>query len=58
MQTLTEIRRLLQEAELAPRRRWGQCFLIDGNLMGKLLELAELPAGPSGAGGRARGPAR
>jgi 16S rRNA (adenine1518-N6/adenine1519-N6)-dimethyltransferase len=45
MQTLTEIRRLLEQEELAPRRRWGQCFLIDGNLMAKLLELAELPAG-------------
>lgn len=45
MQTLTEIRRLLRDAELAPRRRWGQCFLVDGNLMAKLLELAELPAG-------------
>ncbi|MCJ7543697.1 MAG: 16S rRNA (adenine(1518)-N(6)/adenine(1519)-N(6))-dimethyltransferase RsmA [Phycisphaerae bacterium] len=45
MQTLTEIRQLLQSADLAPRRRWGQCFLIDGNLMAKLLELAEVPAG-------------
>ncbi len=45
MQTLTEIRRLLQEAHLAPRPRRGQRFLVDGNLMGKLLELAELPVG-------------
>jgi 16S rRNA (adenine1518-N6/adenine1519-N6)-dimethyltransferase len=45
MQTLSEIRRLLEQAELAPRQRWGQCFLIDGNLMGKLLELAAPPAG-------------
>jgi 16S rRNA (adenine1518-N6/adenine1519-N6)-dimethyltransferase len=45
MQTLTEIRRMLAEAGLTPRRRFGQIFLIDGNLMAKLLELAEVPAG-------------
>jgi len=45
MQTLHQIRSLLAEAGLSPRRRYGQCFLIDGNLMGKLLELAEV--GPS-----------
>lgn len=45
MQTQTEIRRLLDEADLAPRRHLGQCFLIDGNLMTKLLELAEVAAG-------------
>jgi 16S rRNA (adenine1518-N6/adenine1519-N6)-dimethyltransferase len=45
MQTLTEIRRMLTEAHLKPRRRFGQIFLIDGNLMAKLLELAEVPAG-------------
>ena len=44
MQTLHEIRRLLDEAALRPRKSFGQSFLIDGNLMGKLLELAE-PAG-------------
>ncbi|MGA2265201.1 MAG: 16S rRNA (adenine(1518)-N(6)/adenine(1519)-N(6))-dimethyltransferase RsmA [Phycisphaerae bacterium] len=45
MQTLTEIRRMLADAGLTPRRRFGQIFLIDGNLMAKLLELAEVPAG-------------
>jgi 16S rRNA (adenine1518-N6/adenine1519-N6)-dimethyltransferase len=45
MQTLTEIRRLLGEAKLAPRKRFGQSFLIDGNLMAKLLELSGVPAG-------------
>jgi len=42
MQTLREIRRLLEEAGLRPRKEFGQCFLIDGNLMGKLVELAGL----------------
>ena len=42
MQTLSEIRALLDAAGLSPRRSLGQCFLIDGNLMGKLVELAEL----------------
>lgn len=45
MQTLREIRRLLDEAGLRPRRQLGQSFLIDGNLLGKLLELAELSGG-------------
>jgi 16S rRNA (adenine1518-N6/adenine1519-N6)-dimethyltransferase len=44
MQTQTEIRRLLEEAGLSPRKAFGQCFLIDGNLMGKLLELADVTA--------------
>lgn len=42
MQTLTEIRQLLSRAGLKPRRRLGQCFLIDKNLMGKVLNLADL----------------
>jgi len=42
MQTLTEIRQLLSRAGLKPNRRLGQCFLIDKNLMGKLLDLADL----------------
>ncbi|MBS3735348.1 MAG: ribosomal RNA small subunit methyltransferase A [Phycisphaerae bacterium] len=41
MQTLSEIRALLAEAQLAPRRRLGQNFLIDANLMGKLVALAD-----------------
>lgn len=44
MQTLTEIRRLLEQAGLSPRKAFGQCFLIDGNLLGKVLELAEVTA--------------
>lgn len=42
MQTLTEIRQLLSRAGLKPSRRLGQCFLIDKNLMGKVLDLADL----------------
>jgi len=45
MQTLREIRRLLDEAGLRVRKQLGQSFLIDGNLMGKLVELAELSGG-------------
>ena len=42
MQTQTEIREILQQANLAPQKAMGQNFLIDHNLMGKLLELADL----------------
>jgi len=42
MQTLHEIRGLLQAARLHPQRRFGQCFLIDKNLMSKVLDLAGL----------------
>ena len=42
MQTLGEIRQMLDEADLRPRKQFGQNFLIDQNLMHKLLELAEL----------------
>jgi 16S rRNA (adenine1518-N6/adenine1519-N6)-dimethyltransferase len=42
MQSLREIRELLSQAQLQPNRRLGQCFLFDQNLMGKLLELAEI----------------
>ncbi len=41
MQTLSEIRRLLSRAGLSPARQFGQNFLIDGNLLDKLLSLAE-----------------
>jgi len=40
MQTQTEIRAMLQAAGLHPQRQFGQNFLIDKNLMAKLLELA------------------
>ncbi len=45
MQTQTEIREMLTTAGLAPRRQFGQNFLIDKNLMGLLLETADLPGG-------------
>lgn len=41
-QTKTEIRALLAEAGVRPKRRYGQNFLIDGNLMNRLLDAAEL----------------
>jgi 16S rRNA (adenine1518-N6/adenine1519-N6)-dimethyltransferase len=43
-QTLTEIRGLLAAAGLAPRHRYGQNFLIDLNLMGKVVAAGELHA--------------
>jgi len=42
MQTLTEIRAILQQAGLRPARRFGQNFLIDKNLMQQVLDLSEL----------------
>jgi len=42
VQRLSEIRAMLQESGLAPRKRLGQSFLIDKNLMTALLDLAEL----------------
>lgn len=41
-QTKRDLQRLLTEAGAAPRKRFGQCFLIDRNLMCKLVEAAEL----------------
>ena len=43
MQSLTEIRRILADFELSPRKQFSQCFLIDKNLMAKVLEMAEIP---------------
>ena len=43
--TLTEIKALLAEAGLRPEKRYGQHFLIDGNLMRVLVDEADL--GPS-----------
>ena len=42
MHSLREIHQILKRYELRPNRRLGQSFLIDLNLMGKLLESAEL----------------
>ncbi len=44
-QTLSEIRALLAERGLTPRRRFGQNFLIDLNLMRKMVEAADVSAG-------------
>lgn len=41
-QTQTEVRQLLESAGLRPRHRFGQNFLIDLNLMRKLVAAAEL----------------
>jgi len=40
--TLTEIKALLAEAGLRPQKRYGQHFLIDGNLMRMLVDAADL----------------
>jgi len=42
VQTQREIQSLLAEAGLHPRKRYGQNFLIDGNLLRKLVAAAEL----------------
>lgn len=44
-QTLSDIRALLAAAGLAPLHRFGQNFLVDLNLMRKLLAAAELSPG-------------
>ena len=41
-QTLSEIRELLSAAGLRPQKRLGQNFLIDGNLMNKLVAAADI----------------
>lgn len=41
-QTLSEIRDLLASAGLRPQKKLGQNFLIDGNLMTKIVEAAEI----------------
>ena len=45
VQTLTEIRRLLADADLKPQKQFGQNFLIDRHLMEKVLQLADLAGG-------------
>lgn len=45
MQTQSQIRQMLDSAGLAPQKQFGQCFLIDLNLMGKLVELADVRPG-------------
>lgn len=41
-QTKSQLRSLLDAAGLSPRKRLGQCFLIDRNLMHKLIDSAEI----------------
>lgn len=45
VQTLAEIKALLEERGLRPRHALGQNFLIDKNLLAKLLDAAELKPG-------------
>ncbi|MCP3906342.1 MAG: ribosomal RNA small subunit methyltransferase A [Planctomycetes bacterium] len=45
MQSLREIRALLAERGLHPRKRFGQNFLHDKNLLGKLVEAAAIAPG-------------
>ena len=42
MQTLRQLRELFDAEGLHPKKRFGQCFLIDGNLMDRLLEMTGL----------------
>jgi len=41
-QTKAEIKALLDGHGAAPRKRYGQCFLIDRNLMDRVLDTAEV----------------
>jgi 16S rRNA (adenine1518-N6/adenine1519-N6)-dimethyltransferase len=45
MQTLTEIKAILASAGRRPGKGLGQNFLVDGNIMRKLLDLADVAAG-------------
>ncbi len=45
MQTLAQIKAMLEERGLRPRHALGQNFLIDKNLLGKLLDAAEVKQG-------------
>ncbi|MEO1583976.1 MAG: 16S rRNA (adenine(1518)-N(6)/adenine(1519)-N(6))-dimethyltransferase RsmA [Planctomycetota bacterium] len=45
MQTLAEIRAMLDERGLAPRKRLGQNFLIDHNLIRRLVDVSGVGAG-------------
>ena len=42
VQTKADIREILETAGMRPHRRFGQNFLIDGNLLRKLVERAEI----------------
>jgi len=42
MQTCSEIREILAGAGLSPNKRLGQCFMIDKNLLGKVIALADV----------------
>ncbi len=45
MQTITEIRNLLEERGISPKRSLGQNFLIDGNLITKLVKASGVGPG-------------
>ena len=45
VQTKREIEELLVQRGLRPNKRFGQCFLVDGNLMRRLVSAAEIGAG-------------
>jgi len=42
MQKQKEIRAILNSIDTHPRKRFGQCFLIDMQLMGKVVEMAKI----------------
>ena len=45
MQTLSEIKRLLSERGLSPKHRFGQNFLVDHNLLVRLVDVSGVAAG-------------
>ena len=42
---MTSIRKELRELGLTPRKRWGQHFLVDRNILSKVIRTAELEKG-------------
>ncbi|MHC4564103.1 MAG: rRNA adenine N-6-methyltransferase family protein [Planctomycetota bacterium] len=42
MQTISQLRELFDAEGLRPQKQFGQCFLIDRNLMDRLVATAEL----------------
>ena len=41
-ETMTSIRKELAEHGLTPRKRWGQNFLVDRNILNKIIETAQI----------------
>ena len=49
MQTLTEIRGLLDARGITPKHRFGQNFMVEPRVLDRLVEAAEEPRAAAGA---------